>query len=161
VPFQPLDKWGTFLRVPAATKRLVPELALAASAMLVFDTWIDNGDRINDGNLLVGEDPDRKTVRYAYIDHANSLTQGWRDGPPATIQRAIGPYPVEVRLDGRTIGETIVAIEALSDGHIQEAVDRIPETFISLQRKACIRDGLCRRRHDLRGALVGLIGVAL
>jgi len=156
VPFQPLDKWETLLRVPAAADRLLPELAFAASAMLAFDTWIDNLDRINSGNLLAGEDPDHGTARYAYIDHANSLTYGWGDGPPARIARRVGPYPDQVTPDGRTIGETIAAIEALSDDHIAQVVDRIPEAFISPPRKACMRAGLCRRRHDLRGVLLGL-----
>jgi hypothetical protein len=64
-----------------------------------------------------------------------------------------------VKSDGKTIDETITAIEALSDGHIGEVVDRIPEVFINAQRKGYIRDGLCHRRGGLRGALAGLIGV--
>jgi hypothetical protein len=61
-----------------------------------------------------------------------------------------------VKPDGKTIGETVAAIEALSDDHITQVVDRLPEAFITPLRKACIRNGLCRRRHDLRGALAGL-----
>lgn len=155
-PFQPLDKWGALLRVPEAAQRVLAELALAASAMPVFDTWIDNLDRDNDGNLLAAEDARRMAVRYAHIDHG-SPTQGWRDGPLANVARLVGPYPAGVKSDGKTIGETIAAIEALSDAHIGAVVDRIPEAFINAQRMAGIRKGLCQRRRDLRGALAGLM----
>ena len=115
--------------------------------MLVFDTWIDNQDRINNGNLLAAEDPDRKvSVRYAYIDYGNSLTCGWKDGPAPTVGRPVGPYPVQVNPDGSAIGKTIAAIEALSHGHIGEVVDRIPEAFINTQRRSAIAtDPACVR----------------
>jgi hypothetical protein len=50
VTFQPPNKWQTIDSIPATRDRLLPEFTAAASAMIAFDTWIDNTDRLNGGN---------------------------------------------------------------------------------------------------------------
>jgi hypothetical protein len=158
VPFDPANKWGAILRIPTTRDRLLPGFALAASAMVAFDTWIGNSDRVNDGNLIVTEGAGSLGRQYAYIDHGHTMSHGWGEGPAPAITSMVGPYPTQATIETMTVTATIAEIEALSDDHIRSVVDRVPEEFITRQRRECIREGLCRRRDGLRGALVPLIG---
>lgn len=158
VPFDPADKWRLIDRVPSVRDRVAPKLGSAASAMIAFDTWIGNTDRMNEGNLIVSEGVPEFGLRYAYIDHANAMSHAWGDGPAPETGPVVGPYPQQAPVDAMILSKTVAKIEALSDCHIRTAVDRIPAEFINYQRKQCIREGLCRRRTNLRGALAHLIG---
>lgn len=158
VPFEPANKWGTILRVPLTRDRLLPSFMQAASAMVVFDTWIGNSDRVNEGNLIVSEVPDGIGLQYAYIDYGHTMSHGWGDGPAPAIGSIVGPYPVQVAIDGMIVSQTVERIEALSDDHLRAVVTRVPEEFISHKRSQCIEDGLRRRRAGLRNAVSHLIG---
>ena len=161
IAFNPANKWLVVHKLIAARERLIPRLTNAASAMTVFDTWLDNKDRHSStSNLVVNEIDDSDLVEYAYIDHGQTLSYSWRDGPAPGIGTKVAPLPQEVVLDAATIADTIAAIEALTDEHIHAVVDRIPDEFINLKRKVCIREGLCVRRESIRASFIPQSGDA-
>src|SRR5206468_12857702 len=71
--------WRQVLTLPPLLQRVHPQLKWVCSAMAPFDTWVDNTDRHNDGNLLLTEDVSVQPalLRVAFIDYANSLSMTW------------------------------------------------------------------------------------
>jgi len=78
LPFPNPHRWDEVATISA---RLEPLMGRVASAMAVFDTWIQNGDRHNAGNLIVTEEvtATERILRVAYIDYANTLSLHWPD----------------------------------------------------------------------------------
>lgn len=148
--FAPAYKWSQVMRLPRAGVRMLPAISAAASAMVVYDTWMDNRDRINPGNLIVSEDGTTGLIRCAYIDFAQSMTFGWQDGPAPSILSQIGPYPGSVPVDLKAMTETLCKIESMDDAAISEPIQRIPTSFMTSQRKQVIINGLRQRRDQLR-----------
>jgi len=161
VPFRPAHKWGIIENVPDAAQRVRDAISDAASAMSVFDTWVDNQDRMNPGNLLVNEDLTGGIIRYAYIDYAYSLSYGWRDGPAPAVARVVGPYPANIKPNTDVIAETVTAIETLPEQNIRDIVSRVSDDFITPVRRAAIIEGLLQRRGGLRGAMRQTYGAPL
>jgi hypothetical protein len=157
VAFQPANKWRAINSVSVTRDRLLPQFTAAASAMIPFDTWIDNTDRINDGNLIAAEPIGKPTV-YAYIDHGHTMSHSWGEGPAPGVGSAVGPYPTQVKPDGKIVSAILAAIEALSEDQIRAIADRVPEEYITPKRRECISNGLCQRRAGLRTALAPLVG---
>ena len=158
IPFDGANKWGVVSRVPDAKGRVLPALGRAASALVAFTSWIGNQDRVNDGNLIVAQEPGNATIRFAYIDHGHALAHSWGEGPCSDRAAVVGPYPGEVRLDKESVSEMVAAIKALSDNGIRSVVARLPDGFIDPKRRNCIGDGLCRRKEYIRDALAPVIG---
>jgi len=75
IPFLNVHKWQHIVAVPAIAPQMKKELTPVASALVPFDTWVDNGDRANEGNLIVSKDGTdlSKPLRVAYIDYSNSM----------------------------------------------------------------------------------------
>lgn len=158
IAFTPPHKWEHVARVPISAARLLARLSNAASAITVFDTWLDNRDRINGGNLIVSESHDGAVLRCAYIDFAHSMTYGWGDNPRCVIDRVIGPFPGSAPINANVLGETVSAIENLNDSLIVDVVERIPEGFLPTSRRECIIKGLLERRKMLRAAITNKFG---
>lgn len=153
LPFSPVFPWTQIVQVPKAAARLTSQMAEASSAVCVFDTWLGNTDRANGGNLLVNQSDPNIPVRLAYIDYARSMSFAWRHGVPATIQKAVAAFPLGCQADSVAVWRTVRAIEALDDDDIKSAVARIPEAFITSQRRSCVIEGLLVRRSELASVM--------
>ncbi len=55
IPFDAPHKWGQIEAVPTTAARLAKAFSAQASAMSVFDAWVDNRDRLNAGNVVASE----------------------------------------------------------------------------------------------------------
>jgi len=152
VPFWPAYTWAQVMRLPKAGARLLPLIARAASAISVFDTWLDNRDRVNAGNLVIRES-DGFGVQVAYIDFAQSMSFGWGNGPAPGVIRVEGRFPGSAPLDADAIRDTVCAIETMLEDQIRSIVGRVPGAFLAPQRGWCIVEGLLRRRECLRGEM--------
>lgn len=76
--------------------------------MSVFDTWLDNRDRHNGGNLLVNEDLARLEL---FTGHTYSMTYGWDQGAAPAVASVVARYPVQAPADLTAVANTIQAIE--------------------------------------------------
>ena len=157
-PFWPAYTWAQVMRLPKAGARLLPLLAKAASAISVFDTWLDNRDRVNGGNMIVHES-DGFGLQIAYIDFAQSMSFGWGNGPAPGIVRAEGRYPGAAPLDVDAIRDTVSAIETMPEDQIRSIVGRVPGAFLAPERARCVEEGLLRRRECLRGEMDKRMGL--
>jgi hypothetical protein len=120
--------------------------------MSVFDCWVDNRDRINQGNLLVSEGVGG-SVRVAYIDYSLSLSNWWTAKGVPEPDHEPGRYPTDTVPDATSAEQTLVAIERLSEGTIRAIVDAVPDDFLAADRKDRIEEGLLTRRTKLRGVV--------
>ena len=146
------------MAIPGMTRQIVPNISEEASSMHVFDTWLDNRDRLNAGNIILGMDMGSDIVRCAYIDFAQSMSFSWSDTARSALVVPAPLFPGVVAIDREAVEKTVTAIEALPEGEISSLIMRLPDLFISPQRKACILDGLLVRRAALRGALLNVGG---
>lgn len=117
--------------------------------MIVFDTWLVNGDRLNGGNLLVTEENSGTAplLRWAYIDFANAFgwaVNGWQ------AARLVDIYPPDVLEDPVAMRTTIERIEGYPRERISEIVDRIPVEFLPRGHRDRIREGLLDRKGRIR-----------
>jgi len=99
-------------------------MAAAASAMSVFDTWLDNRDRHNGGNLLVNEDLATGIIHWAYIDYAYSMTYGWDQGAAPAVASVVARYPGQAPADLTAVADTVQAIEAMQEDAIRSVTSR-------------------------------------
>lgn len=152
IPFNGAFKWEQACQAPSSVARMMPELTQAASAMVAFDSWVGNVDRINGGNMIVSLALPRG-FGCAYIDYAFSLSHDWGCAPANPISQRIGPYPENVAVDGTFLGETVDAIEKLPSTTIEEIVRRIPDAFMEEQRRESTLANLVSRRGQLRSSL--------
>jgi hypothetical protein len=81
VCFDGVYQWGEIKSQEDRKARFVRALSPVVSAMIPFGTWVGNQDRVNDGNLIVSEDPagNGNVLRWAYIDFAYSLVYDWQE----------------------------------------------------------------------------------
>jgi hypothetical protein len=161
IPFLAVHKWAVVKAVPELEKQLKSDLQRAASAMVAFDTWLQNSDRANDGNLLVSRadlNPG-ESLRVAYIDYSNSLLHGWLSSDYKSIT-PVGIYPDGCPVDETTVRETVDKIEAISDAEIKTVVERIPDEFFtdSKKEKSLAIEGLIYRKSKIRESLAGVYG---
>ncbi len=153
VPFKPFYTWEQILLISGMVKLVVPGIAKAASEIVAFDTWLDNRDRVNAGNVIVGMQPGSTDVRCAYLDFAQSMSFSWDTGEAIPVA-AVPRFPGAVPADRESLEAAVRAIESLDDAKIRAIVERIPEKFTTRKRLACIVNGLLMRRGALRGALL-------
>jgi hypothetical protein len=133
--------------------RILPLLTSQASAMAVFDTWIANTDRQNDGNLLVREDVSVSppVLRSAYLDFAHSMACRWEKGERWwKLEDAVACYPDGVPLDSVVMGAFIRKIEGFPEATLRGIVNRIPAGFLSKPHQAVILEGLSFRQSMIR-----------
>jgi hypothetical protein len=119
----------------------------------IYDTWLDNRDRHNGGNLLVNEDLTTGSIHWAYIDYAYSMTYGWGHGAAPAVAGVGERYPVQAPADLIAVADTVQAIEAMEADAIRSIATRLSPNFIEAGRATIIADGLLRRRTELREAL--------
>jgi len=154
--FVPAFTWAQIQSNPGLAQRLAYGISKAASAMVVFDTWVGNTDRANATNLLAQED-DKEVppiIRVAYIDYANSLSHGWM-GTNRAWEKHMLPscYPSDVVPNMDAMQEMVSRIEGLHDDAITQIVNRVPNEFLEQERRDVILQGLFHRRSALRECL--------
>jgi hypothetical protein len=159
-PFLSVFMWRQITAVPGLDTQLKLELREAASALVPFDTWVDNTDRVNEGNLLVSKaspDPALR-LRVAYIDYSYSMTYGWRAGNYRTIT-PIPIYPTDQKdADIASMEDALNQIENLSDQNVRDIVSRIPSDFLTIVDRDLIIDGLLYRKQHVRASLKAIYG---
>lgn len=155
IPFLAAHKWRVVRAIPDVELQLRQQLIGAASAIVPFDTWLDNRDRPNDGNLLVSQadaNPPGSLVA-AYIDYAYCMTHGWRQGD-YKVMTPVAIYPIDASAADKTIMDDVIKrIEELPDENIRKVVNRIPSDFLSESDRTHVVDGLLYRRQLLRNVL--------
>lgn len=127
--------------------------------MAAFDTWLDNEDRANDGNLLVNKNTDDgKPTCFAYIDYSYSMAKLWRGGKYTNIvPRPI--FPTDAKdANVEIISRAISRIESLSETAIREIVNRVPDDFLSPADRDLIIEGLLHRQTRIRPVLRAIYG---
>lgn len=129
------------------------DMAITAG-MWVFDTWIQNRDR-TERNIMVGYTQGRLEHVYFYdFDHS----MAWRGDPNNWTQVSV--YQTVSQVFNRVMWQHCVPylekIEALPEASIVEIIDRIPDDYLSEQRKALYKTVLLHRRQHLRSAFYDL-----
>lgn len=159
-PFLNVHKWKAVEAVPAVCQQMKLELKPIASALVPFDTWLDNSDRPNNGNLIVSKDSSDPAIplRLAYIDYANSMLCVWRNTP--STQLAARPiYPTDQKdADVAIMEESLKRIEGIGDTVIQDIVAQIPDDFATPDQKKVIVVGLLHRKSRVRAVLKPIYG---
>lgn len=126
------------------------------SGMFAFDTWLDNKDRKNAGNLLIGTDPrpDPAISAPIFCDFANSLLFAkWREGAYSEVKLpAVLPVLLDF-VDPRIAREVAERIKGFSDSDIAAVVNRIPENYLGASQKSIIIGGLSARKKSVVTAL--------
>jgi hypothetical protein len=155
VPFLNVHRWEEIEIFPEICRQMKLSLRDVASAFVPFDTWLDNNDRANGGNLLVSKDTvdPGQPLRVAYLDHASSMTKVWGNrGFKQIVPRPI--YPTEREdADVGAMGAMLAKIEGMEDRRIREIVGQIHDDFIPARQKTLIIDALIYRRPLVRAAL--------
>lgn len=158
-PFLTVHKWQHIEALPQIATQVKLDLARTASVLAVFDTWVDNRDRPNNGNLLVSGDVPG-SVQVAYIDYSYSMAYGWRSGFDNVTPCPM--YPTDTNdADHAAMRFVLDKIEATSDAIIESVVKRIPEVFLSTADKDLIVAGLVARKLKVRPALQSVYGASL
>lgn len=146
--------------VPGLDAQFKLELRETASALIPFDTWVDNRDRANDGNLLVSKvvaDPSLP-LQVAYIDYSYSMLYGWRTGDYRMVT-PIGIYPTDQKdADVPSIEDGLNRIENLPDQTVRDIVTRIAGSFLTPADRVLIIDGLLYRKPHVRASLRPIYG---
>lgn len=119
------------------------------SAIKVFELWISAEDRGSKHTLVYVQDTNRGP-QIAFIDYAHSLCHRWdRKEYPDQKNRSFMPLSE----DRNTVVQVIEKIENLDDGLIERIVNRIPENYLSSQKRDIIIQNLLSRRPNLRAML--------
>lgn len=142
---------GMTVKWEARLRRKVEDADRLLARLLVFDAFIENGDRsaASNPNLLVSNG------RLFAIDHGQSLP---------SVQGITGKsllFPFDSHLGWTTVVEQprlldvpIAALRRLSDAAIDGAVDAVPAAWWTAQGRAdAVRVALRQRRDDLPGTL--------
>lgn len=153
-PFTPLFSWRSVTGDQQLLADFTSYLIPFASAMAAFDTWVDNRDRPNDGNLVVqGDRLDPGRFRAAYIDYSYCLAHSWGENEEWSKPTAVRCYPDVVSPALDRMEESIINIQSLAPDRIREIVDRIPEDFLRSSLKGNVAGGLLHRQKYLRDYL--------
>jgi hypothetical protein len=159
-PFLSVFPWRQVTAIPGLDAQFKLELRETASTLVAFDTWVDNRDRINDGNLLVSKiaaDP-TLPLQVAYIDYSFSMLYGWRTGNYRTVT-PIGIYPTDQKdADVRSVEDGLDRIEKLPDQTVRDIVTRIDDSFLTPADRDLIVDGLLYRKSHVRASLRPIYG---
>jgi len=129
-------------------------------AIVLFDAFLYNSDRRNDGNFIVttvGED-----LKFNIIDHGFCFSQQWNAQILTEIEGqwsdAYLPEMYETIVDRSVFDEPLAVIERLTDDFFTNLVSEIPEEWLKdpVERNA-LSLFLCNQRHRLRGMLAANI----
>jgi hypothetical protein len=147
-PFDRLFTWSQFINSPLYDAAVRARLAAPASAMIPFDLWVGNPDRLHHENLLLSEDGEP-----AYIDFANALSFGWKNNGFDTFGEP-GCFPSGLEPDLVVMSSVVNEIRKIEDSTIQAIVHKLPQNFLSTYERDLIVKGLVHRRGVLRSYML-------
>jgi hypothetical protein len=150
--------WGDFFDVNSQDGGLKPsflhllEQALAKySGIVAFDAWLNNDDRKNADNVILGYDKSQLSPgdlgRFVFIDFANSMR--WDPKSQENFSSVAIPSVFKSSLHKQTVNAAVDRIRAVTDEAIREIVYRIPDDFLPAAVKENIYNGLVVRRNLL------------
>lgn len=159
-PWLYAHKWQVVARMPDIADKMKIALRSVASALVPFDTWLDNTDRANDGNLIVSSanlEPGQ-APHIAYIDYGNAMMCRWRNSDAKQIH--VAPiYPTDQKdADITIMDRALTEIECLSDDTVRAIVSRIPDDFLPADHRSKIANALVVRKPLLRGEIRRVYG---
>src|SRR6266480_2193467 len=161
IPFLSVHKWGEIKAVPSLEAQLKQEMRSVASAIVPFDTWLGNQDRVNnDGNILVSKDKVDPATKLGvvYVDFSNSMLVRWRSSDFETVD-AIGIYPIDPKdVDISAMDVVTSKIETMQDEEIKAVVNGLPNEFIDDSDRRIVQDALLFRKSNIRAALKKIYG---
>ena len=134
---------------PSVTEEQRAALAVWASAMLPFESWIAADDRHNPGNMLVGTAPDG-TIVGAWIDYAFSLDLFWRGNLVEPCHVGKMYPPVAAQPDPAAMKEVAERISAMENATVEEIVNRVPAEYLPRASADNIVRNLLARRASVR-----------
>ncbi|MBM7589437.1 HipA family kinase [Brevibacillus fulvus] len=145
-------------KVRRSPERYVNHLDLLRQ-LVVFDAWILNTDRAG-RNLILYRDHDSSKYNWYLIDHGHSLygpAKRWKQYPwnHPHWRRArrffyySGGYP-RLTVTKSDLEPMIAKIEQLDSSVIDEALDTVPEEYLSPSIRSFIRDLLLYRQKRIR-----------
>lgn len=159
-PFSVVHKWQHIESLPDVCVVAKAKVRQIASALVAFDTWLDNRDRANAGNLLVSG-ADDGSLAVAYIDYSYSMVYGWRGSVEAykSINPCV-PYPIDqASVDRGMLRQSMIEISNMSDEVISSIVNRVPGEFLQEDDRGLILEGLLYRKSAIQAPLRDLYGV--
>jgi hypothetical protein len=121
-----------------------------AAGMLVFDTWIAQGDHSDSSphNIIWGYDDDDDDGSLVYLDFARTLS--WDGSWDSGGWREVAVVPFPKLLKQHCVDADVIAmaqrIRDFPDDSIASVVDRIPESYLRPAERETIRTGLMRRK---------------
>jgi hypothetical protein len=126
--------------------------------LVVFDTWIANLDRGLGRNLILARDSQNSKYDWYLIDHGNTLfgsPRKWRRGNwDSRIWYEVGRYckvsPSLLHSSFVELEPMINKIEELREVEIEDALDNVPESFLSADVRAFTKRLLLNRQKKLR-----------
>lgn len=161
--FEPVYQWAEVSSLgQEKVNAYLPELSRLASAIAPFDTWLQNSDRNNPGNLICssGKDNGSFELKAAYIDYAHTMLMHWKIGHPPTAIMPVGLYPPQCEANLEAIYESVKKIEELPEAIIECVVKRIPLGFVaSDEQRTLLLSRLLERRSQIRGAMQSIYSV--
>jgi hypothetical protein len=159
IPFLSVFPWRLVAAIPGLATQFKLELREVASVLVPFDTWVDNRDRANDGNLLVSKlVADSAPLQVAYIGYSYSMLYGWRASDYRTMT-PIGIYPTDQKdADIASMESALKEVENLPDQNVRDIVTRIGDSFLSPADRDLIIEGLLYRKSRVRASLKSIYG---
>jgi hypothetical protein len=139
--------WGEVAgRLSAA---FIQNAAPTFSAMRVFHSWIGDTDHNgNPGNVVVDAESNDTHPAVAFIDHAFSMTHSADFQTQALAALPVSYIPPAL-LDPDATRAMVEVINDLDSNLIEDAVRRIPNTFLPPERGTAIMQGLMKRKVEL------------
>ena len=118
------------------------------SAIRVFETWISAHDRAGKHTLMNLETGSIRP-RMAFIDYAYSMTHKWDSPNHGDTGRPWSP----LQTDDAAVAKFVEKIEGIDAALIKTLVTRVPESYLSAQKRDIILQNLLARRERLREML--------
>lgn len=125
-----------------------------ASGIVAFDTWAGNTDRKNTKNTIFFERSDG-SYQAAFIDFSYTLNRRdrWNGGGYTDVSIPRLPQLIVDNLDPTEIGETVEAIEQLSEEDVQDVTVRIPAEYMEDEESDLVFQALIDRCERVRAPL--------
>ena len=131
------------------------------SAMYVFDTWVDQDDHgDHPHNIIWGYDPFHiSDSEIIFLDYANSLgyNGNWFNDGWSAMEKAAFPTKICDNLNADRLSKCIEDIENIPEKQIHEIISRIPNSYLPVEQKSTIFEGLTGRRKQLRTTFSDLL----
>lgn len=153
MPFGQPTPWGQIKKDDGLLSQLRPLMEEVMSAMVAFDTWLDNHDhKDHAGNLLIQWDQSTTQPRIAYIDYGHAMlhtwsTKGFDNNTCAPI------YDRQSTVNIQALKKAATTIQDMSDDHVNAVVARVPSDYLPDDQRCLLAEGLIDRKKRLANIL--------